>query len=36
MHWSVPELGTNLGTKSVREKFPDGQVAEKNGGLGRD
>ena len=36
MRWSVPELGTNLGTKSDREKFPDGQMLEMNGGLGRD
>src|SRR5580693_1918941 len=36
MRWSAPELGTNLGTNSEREKFLDGQLFEMNGGLGRD
>ena len=34
--WSVPELGTNLGTNSLREKFSDGQLLENSGGQGRD
>jgi hypothetical protein len=36
LRWSVPDLGTNLGTKSFRGKFTDGQLAEKYGGQGRD
>ena len=33
---SVPELGTNLGTHSLRRKLTDGQVLENSGGQGRD
>jgi hypothetical protein len=36
VRWSGPELGTNLGTNSLRRKFDDGQLLERNGGLGRD
>jgi hypothetical protein len=36
MRWSVPEVGTNLGTNSIRREFRSGQPAEKNGGQGRD
>jgi hypothetical protein len=32
----VPELGTNLGTNSIRREFRSGQLGEKNGGQGRD
>jgi hypothetical protein len=34
MSWSVPEVGTNLGTNSNREEFSDGQLGEKV--VGRD
>ena len=33
---SVPELGTNLGTNSTEGEFRSGQLAENNGGQGRD
>jgi hypothetical protein len=36
MRWSVPELVTNSVTNPTWEKFPDGQLCERNGGLGRD
>lgn len=36
MRQSVPELVTNLVTKSRRGKIGDGQVPEKSGGQGRD
>ena len=32
----VPELGTNLGPNSDRDKFSDAQLVEKSGGQGRD
>ena len=39
LRWNVLECARvthKLGTNSAREKFREGQVAEKNGGLGRD
>src|SRR6266567_694079 len=36
MRWSVPELGTNLGTNSIRKEFRSGQPVENGGGQGRD
>jgi hypothetical protein len=36
MRWSVPELVTNLSTNLLHPKFPDGELCEMNGGLGRD
>src|SRR5215831_13581530 len=34
--WSVPELGTNLGTNSTEGEFRSGQPTENHGGQGRD
>src|SRR5262252_5423712 len=36
MRWSVPELGTNLGTNSTEGGFRSRQLAGNNGGQGRD
>src|SRR5262252_8671519 len=36
MRWSVPEVGTNLGTNSLEGEFRRKQRAENNGGQGRD
>jgi hypothetical protein len=36
VRWNAPELGTSWAQTQVREKFYDGQLAEMNGGLGRD
>ena len=36
MRWSVPELGTNMGTNSLRRKLTEGQLVQRNGGQGRD
>src|SRR5262249_13114943 len=36
MRWSVPEMGTNLGTNSTEGELRLGQRAENNGGQGRD
>ena len=36
MRWSVPELGTNLGTIAIQEEFRSGQLLENSGGQGRD
>lgn len=36
MRWSLPELVTSPGTKHIGRKGSIGEVAEKNGGLGRD
>jgi len=36
MRWSVPEVGTNLGTNSTEGGFRRRQLAGNNGGQGRD